>query len=292
VDGLVDSGRVADVHVLALAVGGTLSLECPDEADGLVLMLGDGRILSFHHVLDGAVARVTEAGHHVSVGVGVEDRDGAALVSGTGVVASRRAWSAGAGGPTGGRIVHHGVPGHGERAQVVEAVGADFLADIFEGGSTGKGSEVGAECCRLGPVEVGLLEVVEDLVAQIHSDGVGTSPGVDGVHAGSNLVDGLADVLGNSGIFSMEHIDKDGPSVELLGGMLRRGRVASVNCGQVSGVGHGGVVSSHGEFSLARALDNLLVFGMSFTADRERRESFSEEVSDSTDLEGSEYLVD
>jgi hypothetical protein len=214
------------------------------------------------------------------------------LVSGTSVVASGRAWSPGAGGPTGGRIVHHGVPGHGERAQVVEAVGADGLADFFEGGSAGESSEISAESCRLGPVEVGLLEVVQDFVAQIHADSIGASPGVDGVHAWSNLEDGLANVLGNSGVFSMEHIDKDGPSVELLGGMLRRGRVASVNCGQVSGVGHGGVVSSHGEFSLARALDNLLVFGMSFTADRERRESFSEKVSDSTDLEGSEYLVD
>ena len=90
----------------------------------------------------------------------------------------------------------------------------------------------------------------------------------------------------------MEHIDKDGPSVELLGGMLRRGGVASVDCGQVGSVGHGGVVPSKGEFSLARALDNLLVLGVSFTTDREGRESFPEEVSDSTDLEGTEYLVD
>ena len=75
-DGLVDGGRVTVVHVLALAVGGALSLEGPDETDGFVLVLGDSSILSFHHVLDGAVARFSEAGHRVSVSVGVEDRNG------------------------------------------------------------------------------------------------------------------------------------------------------------------------------------------------------------------------
>ena len=115
-DGLVDGGRVTDVHVLALAVGGALSLEGPDETDGFVLVLGDGCIISFHHVLDGAVARVTEAGHHVLVSVGVEG-DGATLVPGAVVGASRRrAWSVSAGGSPGSRVVHNGIPGHGVKS--------------------------------------------------------------------------------------------------------------------------------------------------------------------------------
>jgi hypothetical protein len=73
VDGFVDGGRVANVHVLALAVGGAFSFESPNQADGLVLVLRDGGILSIHHGLDGGVTGVSEASHHVSICMAVED---------------------------------------------------------------------------------------------------------------------------------------------------------------------------------------------------------------------------
>jgi hypothetical protein len=81
VDDFVYCGGVLDVNALVLAVGGALSLEGPDKADWLVLVLGNGCILPLHHGLDGGVAGFLEAGEHVSIGVGVEDRDGTTLLA-------------------------------------------------------------------------------------------------------------------------------------------------------------------------------------------------------------------
>jgi hypothetical protein len=81
VDGLVHGGGVSDVHALALAVGGAFSLEGPYEADWLVLVLGNGRVLVVHHGLDGGLTRFLEAGEHISVSISVEDQNGATLLA-------------------------------------------------------------------------------------------------------------------------------------------------------------------------------------------------------------------
>jgi hypothetical protein len=57
---------------LALASGRTFSFEGPDESDILVGMLGNGDILSFHHVGDVGKLGFPEALEDSSVGVGVE----------------------------------------------------------------------------------------------------------------------------------------------------------------------------------------------------------------------------
>jgi hypothetical protein len=109
VDSFVHGGGILDVHVLALAVGGAFSLEGPDEADRFVLVLGNDCVLALDHGLDGGVARFLETGEHVSVSMGVEDRDRAALlarrrgVTGAGVSGAGR-------GCTRSRVVHNGVP--------------------------------------------------------------------------------------------------------------------------------------------------------------------------------------
>jgi hypothetical protein len=123
VDGLVHCGGVSDVHVLALAVGGAFSFEGPDEADRLVLVLGNGCALALHHGLDGGVAGFLEAGEHISVSMGIEDRDRTALLArGRGVTG---AGARGAGRCTRSRVVHNGVPGEWERAEDMVTVCAD-----------------------------------------------------------------------------------------------------------------------------------------------------------------------
>jgi hypothetical protein len=135
------------------------------------------------------------------------------------------------------------------------------------------------------------LGVVEDPVAEIHANSVGSSTGVDSMHASSELEDGFLNILGNGGLVSMEYINEDGPAIELFCSLLWSGRVAYVAGGESICVGHGGGVSSLGQFRLAHALENLLVFGMSFAADGERRESFAEDIAISTGLEGAEDLI-
>jgi hypothetical protein len=78
VDGLVQGSGVSDMHVLVLAVGGAFSLESPD---WLVLVLGNGCVLSIYHGIDGGVARFSEVSEHVSVSMCVEDRDRATLLA-------------------------------------------------------------------------------------------------------------------------------------------------------------------------------------------------------------------
>jgi hypothetical protein len=124
VDGFVHGGGVSDVHVLALAVGGAFPLEGPHEADRLVLVLGNGCILALRHGLDGGVARFSEASEHVSVGMGIEDRDGTTFLARRRGVTGGGASGAGRGSPRS-RAVHNGVPGERERAENVVTVCAD-----------------------------------------------------------------------------------------------------------------------------------------------------------------------
>lgn len=86
VNGLVDGSGVSNMHVFALAVGGTFAFEGPDQAHRFVLVLGDGGVLAFHHDLDAGVSGVAESGEHVSVGLAIEGGQGPTLLArGTGV---------------------------------------------------------------------------------------------------------------------------------------------------------------------------------------------------------------
>ena len=171
------------------------------------------------------------------------------------------------------------------------AIGADGADERGEGGRGWKGGPRLTECGLLGPFEVGLLGVVEDAVAEVHSNCVRPAAGMDGVHSGTKLEDSGADVLGNGGFGPMEDIHNDGPAIELLRGLLGSGRVADITGGESFGVGHGGGVSSFGELGLADSLEDFLVFSMAFAGDGERGESLAEDVSVATRLEGTEYLV-
>jgi hypothetical protein len=268
VDGLVHGGGVSDVHVLALAVGGAFSLESPYEADWLVLVFGNGCVLAVHHGLDGGVTRFSEASEHVSVSVRVEDRNGATLLTGRRGVTGAGTW--GAGRCTRSRVVYNGVPRERERTEDVVSVGTDSADEGGEGRSSRQCGQLVTERGLFSPLEVGLLGVIENTVAEIHADGVGASTGVDSMHAWSKLEDSFLNVLGNGGLVSMEYVDKVGPSIEFLGSLLRSGWVANIAGSEGIGVGHGGGVSSFSQFGLTNSFEDLLVIGMSFAADGER----------------------
>jgi hypothetical protein len=68
-------------------------------------------------------------------------------------------------------------------------------------------------------------------------------------------------------------------------------RVADITGGESLGVGHGGGVSGFCELGLTDPLEDFLVLGVAFTGDGEGGESFAEEVSVATGLEGAEHLV-
>ena len=75
----LDSLRsIAQVVGLAGALVSALSFQGPVQADFFVVVLGDSRILSFPHCLDGRESRVLEASHQGRVGMSIEGGTGLA----------------------------------------------------------------------------------------------------------------------------------------------------------------------------------------------------------------------
>jgi hypothetical protein len=96
------------------------------------------------------------------------------------------------------------------------------------------------------PLKVGLLGIIENSVAEVHSDSVGASTGVNSMHAWGQLEDSFSDILGNGCLVSMEYINEDGPAIEFLGSLLRSGWVADIAGSKRIGVSHGGGVAGFG----------------------------------------------
>ena len=84
-DGLVRSGGVTLVHLLALAGVGAFPLAGPDQTDILVALLGDGYVVAIHHAGDGALTTGAEPAQDGEVSVGVEHGRGSR--AGAGVAA-------------------------------------------------------------------------------------------------------------------------------------------------------------------------------------------------------------
>jgi hypothetical protein len=192
---------VTDVLALALASSQTLSFESPDKAHVLVGVLGNGDILSLHHVGDIGELRFTEELEDGSVSVGVEHCGRSGLLAWHLISVGSISWAWG--------HFQHVVPLGRQLTKAGHTEGQDCINDLVKRRGSGMVSgpflSSGPGC----PTEIVLLGLVEDTIDTIHTGGRDSCLGVDDVESRSDGPDKVLHVGGNGMSIAVENVNQD-----------------------------------------------------------------------------------
>jgi hypothetical protein len=178
-------------------------------------VLGNGDILSFHHVGDVGEFGFPEALEDSSVGVGVNYGGRCSLLA-------RHLVLVGSIGSAWGHF-QHVVPMGRQLTKAGHTEGQDHVDDLVKrrGSWTVTGSVLSSSLG--GPAEVALLGFIEDTIDTIHVGSRNSCLGVDDVESRSDSLDKIAHIGSDWMGIAVENVDEDGPGVELLDGRLWRG---------------------------------------------------------------------